>query len=209
VPEVHITADKRTEFGKGAARRIRRTGRVPAVIYGHGTDPAHVSLPGHELMQALKTANVLLQVKLGADGFLTLPKAVQRNPVRQSLEHVDLVIVRSGEKVTVEVPVTVTGRVPGGVMELVIGGPMVNAEATHIPAEFVVDVEGAEIGTTVRAGDIDLPSGTELAGDPDQIVVTIAAPLAEEEVVPEAVEGEAAEVPEGDAEAAEATTGDN
>ena len=108
MPEVRIKAEQRTEFGKGAARRTRRAGNVPGVIYGHGTEPSHVALPGHELTLALKTANVLLRVEVvgGADQ-LTLPKSVQRDPVKQSVEHVDLVIVRSGEKVTIDVPVTV------------------------------------------------------------------------------------------------------
>jgi large subunit ribosomal protein L25 len=194
VPEVHISAEPRTEFGKGAARRVRRNGQVPAVIYGHGTDPTHIALPGHDLMLALKTPNVLLQVALASEDFLTLPKAVQRDPVRQTVEHVDLVIVRSGEKVTVEVPVIVSGRVVGGLIELVVAAVSLDAEATHIPSEIAVNVDGAEIGSVIRAGDLTLAPGTALAGDPEQIIVAIAAPTVEEEE-PEAapVEGEAAE----------------
>jgi large subunit ribosomal protein L25 len=198
VPEVKINAERRTEFGKGAARRTRRAGQVPGVIYGHGSDPAHVALPGHDLMQALRTPNVLLRVAVDGDSLLTLPKQVQRDPVRHTLEHVDLVIVRSGEKVTIDVPVTVEGRVVGGLVELVVAAVSLEAEATHIPSQVLVDVDGREIGTTVRAGDLVLPQGTTLAADPDQIIVSILAPQAEEEPVAEAegegaVEGEGAE----------------
>ena len=195
--EVRIKAELRTEFGKGAARRVRRSGQVPGVIYGHGADPTHVALPGHELMLALKTANVLLQVNLEGTKFLTLPKSVQRDPVRQVLEHIDLVIVRSGEKVTVDVPITLTGRVVGGIVELNVAAVSVEAEATHIPTEIVVDIDGREVGSVIRASELVLPVGTTLSADPEQIVVTIAAPAVEEE------EPEAPEAEPGDAEAAD------
>jgi large subunit ribosomal protein L25 len=197
VSEVRIKAEPRSEFGKGAARRTRRAGLVPGVIYGHGADPTHVSLPGHELMLALKTANVLLQVNLEGTQFLTLPKSVQRDPVKQVLEHIDLVIVRSGEKVTVDVPITVTGRVVGAVIELNIAAVTVEAEATHIPTEIVVDLDGHEVGTVIRAIELVLPTGTTLAADPEQIIVTLAAPVVEEEE-PEAApeESDEAEVPD-------------
>ena len=197
MPEVHISAQARTEFGKGAARRVRRAGQVPAVIYGHGTDPTHIALPGHDLMLALKTPNVLLQVALASEDFLTLPKAVQRDPVKQTVEHVDLVIVRSGEKVTVEVPVVVSGRVPGGIVELVVAAVSLETEATHIPSEIPVNVDGFEVGTLVRAADLVLPAGTVLAGDPEQILISVAAPTVEEEE-PEVAPAEG-EVPEGEA----------
>jgi large subunit ribosomal protein L25 len=190
VSEVRIKAELRTEFGKGAARRVRRSGQVPGVIYGHGADPTHVALPGHELMLALKTANVLLQVNLEGTKFLTLPKSVQRDPVRQ-------VIVRSGEKVTVDVPITLTGRVVGGIVELNVAAVSVEAEATHIPTEIVVDIDGREVGSVIRASELVLPVGTTLSADPEQIVVTIAAPAVEEE------EPEAPEAEPGDAEAAD------
>jgi len=204
VPEVHISAQARTEFGKGAARRVRRAGQVPAVIYGHGTDPTHIALPGHDLMLALKTPNVLLQVALASEDFLTLPKAVQRDPVKQTVEHVDLVIVRSGEKVTVEVPVVVSGRVPGGIVDLVVAAVSLETEATHIPSEIPVNVDGFEVGTLVRASDLVLPAGTVLAGDPEQIMISVAAPAVEEEE-PEAAPAEG-EVPEGEAAAAPASS---
>src|SRR3982751_4025309 len=115
MPEVKLTAESRTEFGKGAARRLRRAAKIPAVLYGHGADPVHVALPGHATMLALKHANALLALDLGGTTTLALPKAVQRNPVRGVIEHVDLLIVRRGERVTVEVPLHVTGApAPGG-----------------------------------------------------------------------------------------------
>lgn len=190
--EVRIEAEPRTEFGKGAARRVRRAGQVPGVIYGHGADPTHVALPGHELMLALKTANVLLQVNLSGTQFLTLPKSVQRDPVKQVLEHIDLVIVRSGEKVTVDVPITMTGRVAGGIVDLNVAAVTVEAEATHIPTEIIVDIDGHEVGSVIRASELVLPAGTTLIADPEQIIVTIAAPVAEEEE-PEAAPAEADE----------------
>jgi large subunit ribosomal protein L25 len=205
VPEVRIKADQRTEFGKGAARRTRRAGNVPGVIYGHGTAPAHVALPGHELTLALKTPNVLLLVEVaGGTDQLTLPKSVQRDPVKQSVEHVDLVIVRRGEKVTIDVPISVQGRVAGAIVDVQHPAVSVEAEATHIPAEIVVDVDGLEVGAVVRAGDLKLPEGTTLVADPDQIILAAAAPTVEEE--PEAVEGEAEEGAEGAAAPAESAS---
>jgi len=191
VSEVRIKAEQRSEFGKGAARRTRRAGQVPGVIYGHGTKPSHVALPGHELMLALKTPNVLLRVDLAGETVLTLPKAIQRDPVRQVLEHVDLVIVRSGEKVTIDVPVAVSGRVSGAIIELVQAAVSVEAEATHIPQSIDLDIEGMEVGQVVRAGDLELPEGTTLAADPDQLVLTLAVPAAEiaEEAAEAAAEG--------------------
>jgi large subunit ribosomal protein L25 len=193
VPEVRIHAQTRSEFGKGAARRTRRAGLVPGVIYGHGTDPAHVALPGHDLMLALKTPNVLLRVSVGDDTLLTLPKSVQRDPVRQLLEHVDLVIVRSGEKVTIDVPIVVEGRVVSGLVDLVSAAVSVESEATSIPSGIGLDIDGLEIGTMIRAGDLILPAGTTLVADPDHIILIISAPTAEEEVAPAEVEGETAE----------------
>ena len=194
MPEVRIKAEQRDEFGKGAARRTRRAGNVPGVIYGHGTAPEHVALPGHELTLALKTANVLLRVDLsGGTDLLTLPKSIQRDPVRQTVEHIDLVIVRSGEKVTIDVPVSVRGKIVGAIIELVMAAVSVEAEATHIPSEIPLDVDGLEVGAVVRAGDLPLPAGTTLVADPDQIVLIAAAPTAEEEPEPVAEAGELGE----------------
>jgi large subunit ribosomal protein L25 len=198
VSEVRIKAEQRSEFGKGAARRTRRSGQVPGVIYGHGTAPSHVALPGHELMLALKTPNVLLRVAVDGADVLTLPKSVQRDPVRQTLEHIDLVIVRSGEKVTIDVPVTVHGKVVGAVIELLVAALSVEAEATHIPAEIVLDIDGLAIGDVVRAADLKLPEGTILVADPDLVVLAAAVPSVAEEEEETAAEGEgAAEGDEG------------
>jgi large subunit ribosomal protein L25 len=202
VPEVRISAEPRTEFGKGAARRIRRTGRVPAVMYGHGAENRHLSLPEHELMLALKTPNVLIRIEgLPGRPGLALPKAVQRDAVKGVIEHVDLIEVRQGEKVTVEIPVRVTGDVfPGGLLDQQLVQIAVEAEATHIPNGVDVDVEGMEVGTAVHAKDLALPPGATLQIDPDTLVLhVIAAPTAEQieaelgEGVPEEAAAEAAE----------------
>jgi large subunit ribosomal protein L25 len=195
VPEVRIVAEPRTEFGKGPARRMRSAGRVPAVLYGHGTETRHVTLPGHELLLALKTPNVLIQVEgLSGSSQLTLPKAVQRDPIRGDIEHVDLILVRRGEKVTVEIPVQVTGEVePGGLLDQQMMRLTVEAEATNIPQGITVDVEGMEIGAAVHAGDLDLPSGVTLEAEPDLLVLhVLAAPTAEQ------IEAELGEVPEAE-----------
>lgn len=183
MPEVPITAEPRTQFGKGFARRIRVAGKVPAVLYGHGTDTRHLTLPGHALMMALKTQNALIRVEgLPGGDQLALPKAVQRNPIRGVIEHVDLILVRRGEKVTVEVPVRVTGEVfPGGLLDQQLVQVSVEAEATNIPQGIEVDVAGMEIGAAVHAGDLELPPGVTLAADPEALVLhVIAAPTAEQ-----------------------------
>jgi large subunit ribosomal protein L25 len=199
VPEVRIAAETRDEFGKGAARRSRREGRVPAVLYGHGTETRHLTLPGHDLMLALKTPNVLLRLEgLKHGNEIALPKAVQRNPIKGIIEHVDLILVRRGEKVTVEIPIRVTGHiVPDGLLEQQLVQISVEAEATNIPQSIDVDVEGMEIGSAVHAGDLTLPRGVSLQADPEALVLhVVARPTAEPE--PEA---EAPEVPEAVAEA--------
>jgi large subunit ribosomal protein L25 len=202
VPEVRIEAEPRTEFGKGASRRTRRAGRVPAVMYGHGAPNRHMTLPDHELMLALKTPNVLIRIEgLEGDSMLALPKAVQRHPIKGDLEHVDLIEVRRGEKVTVEIPVRVSGEVfSGGLLNQQLVQIAVEAEATHLPDGVDVDVEGMEIGASVHARDLALPRGATLATDPDALVLhVLAAPTAEQieeelgEVAPEAAEAAAAE----------------
>jgi large subunit ribosomal protein L25 len=197
VPEVRIEAEPRTEFGKGPSRRIRREGRVPAVMYGHGAANRHFTLPGHELMIALKTPNVLISIA-GLEGkpVLALPKAVQRDAIRGFIEHVDLIEVRRGEKVTVEIPIRVTGDVfSGGLLDQQLVQLAVEAEATHLPNGVDVDVEGMEVGTAVHAKDIALPSGTTLVTDPEALVLhVIAAPTADlGETETEGAEGEVAE----------------
>jgi len=206
VPEVHIAAETRSEFGKGAARRFRREGRVPAVLYGHGTETRHLSLPGHQLMLALKTPNVLLYLDgLTKGSEIALPKAVQRDPVKGFLEHVDLILVRRGEKVTVEVQIRVTGDVaPDGMVEQQLVQIPVEAEATSIPQGIDVDVEGMEIGTQLLASDLKLPTGVSLQVDPETLVLHVVnEPTAEP--TEEAAEGE---VPEPVAEAAEERDGE-
>jgi large subunit ribosomal protein L25 len=192
VSEVRIAAEPRTEFGKGAARRIRRANMVPAVLYGHGGDPRHISLPGHELMLALKTPNVLLNLDLGGSDELALPKDVQRDPIKGFLEHVDLVVVKRGEKVTVEIPVHVVGdAAPETLVNLDLTTLSVEAEATHIPAAVEVSVEGLAVGAQVHAKDISLPNGTTLVTDPEALVVAVAAAPTAEQLEAELAEAEA------------------
>jgi large subunit ribosomal protein L25 len=202
VPEVHIAAQTRDEFGKGAARRIRREGLVPAVLYGHGTDTRHLNLPGHQLMLALKTPNVLLYLDgLGNGSEIALPKSVQRDPVKGFLEHIDLILVRRGEKVTVDVQIRVTGEIaPDGMLEQQLVQVPVEAEATSIPQAIDVDVEGMEIGDAVHASDLKLPPGVSLEVDPETLILHVVNQVIA--VEPEEEEGEAAgEVPEPVAEA--------
>jgi large subunit ribosomal protein L25 len=203
VPEVHIAATSRSEFGKGAARRERRAGRVPAVLYGHGTQTRHVSLPGHDVLLALRTPNVLIRLDgLAGGSELALPKAVQRDPIKGTVEHVDLLLVRHGEKVTVDVPVIVSGEVaPDGLLDQQLVQISVEAEATRIPPGIEVSVEGMAVGVSVHAGDLELPGGVTLAEEPDILVLhVIPAPTAAQL---EAELGVVAEAPEA-AEAAEA-----
>lgn len=194
--EVKIAAQLRTEFGKGAARRIRRANQVPGVIYGHGQDPKHVSMPGHELLLALRTPNVLISLDIEGDGKeLVIPKAVTRDPLRGFLEHVDLLSVKRGEKVTVEIVVSTEGELaPGGnLLEHVLNALPVEAEATHIPDGVTVSVEGLEAGTSILAKDIPLPKGTTLAVDDDTVVLQVVAAQAEAPAEGEGEEGESAE----------------
>ncbi|PBC63069.1 50S ribosomal protein L25/general stress protein Ctc [Streptomyces sp. Tue6028] len=180
--EVKLTAETRTEFGKGAARRVRRENKVPAVVYGHGTDPIHVTLPGHELLLALRTPNVLLSLDIEGKNELAIPKAVQRDAIKGFLEHVDLLIVKRGEKVTVEIPVHAEGELAAGgnLLEHVLNTLPVEAEATHIPESVTVSVEGLEAGASIHAKDITLPKGTTLAIDEDAVVLQVLAAQAEE-----------------------------
>ncbi|WP_329457470.1 50S ribosomal protein L25/general stress protein Ctc [Streptomyces sp. NBC_01497] len=180
--ELKITSETRTEFGKGAARRIRRTNKVPAVIYGHGAEPVHVTLPGHALMMALKTANVLLELDIDGRNELVIPKAVQRNPLRGDIEHVDLLAVKLGEKVTVEINILTEGELAPGqhLLEYVLNTLSVETEATHIPESVTVSVQGLTSGDAVLAKDITLPSGTTLVTDGDAVVLQVLSAQAEE-----------------------------
>jgi len=205
VSEVRIAAEPRTEFGKGAARRTRRAGKVPAVLYGHGTEPQHISLPGHDLMLALKTPNVLLRVEgVGSGSELALPKDVQRDPIKGFLEHVDLLLVKRGEKVSVSIPIQVTG-------EVVAGGRLVQpeveiaveAEATQIPEAVTLDIEGLEIDSQVLAKDLTLPAGTTLVADEDLLIAQIVDASMSTEPAAEEAEAEAEAAPEAEAEPTE------
>ncbi len=212
--EVRISAEHRTEFGKGAARRIRRDNKVPAVLYGHGSDPRHISLPGHDLMMALKTANVLLTLDLGGEDELALPKDVQRDPIKGFIEHVDLVLVRRGEKVTVEIPVHVVGdAAPETLVVTGLNTLSVETEATHIPTGVEVSIDGLKVGDQVHAKDVALPAGTTLVTDPDALMVNVTAAPTAEQLEAELSEAEAevgiTHEPTDEEQAAEAESGDS
>lgn len=183
--EVRLSAEPRTEFGKGAARRTRRAQKVPAVLYGHGTEPRHLSLPGHELFLALKGgSNTLLRLDLGnGDSQLALAKDVQRDPIKGFLEHVDLVAVRKGERVTVEIPVQLTGE--AGADTLVDQQTLtltVTADATALPEHLELDIAGKAAGDSLTAGDVRLPAGTELAQHAEHVIVAFLGVQSEEQL---------------------------
>ena len=192
--ESNIQAEPRTEFGKGAARRIRRANKVPAVLYGHGSDPIHVTLPGHDTMLALKHGGVNALLTLTVDGKeqLALPKQVQRDPIKGFLEHLDLLIVKKGEKVTVEIPVHLNGEAASDAL-VVTEHPTitVEAEATHIPEYVEVNIEGAEVGTQVFVKDLEVPKGSTILADEDTLVVNVTHAPTAEEVEAELEEAEA------------------
>jgi large subunit ribosomal protein L25 len=192
--EVRISAEPRDSFGKGAARQLRRQGKIPAVLYGHNEQPVHLSLPEHDLFLALKTSNVLLNLDLGDHSQLALPKAVQKDPVRRTLEHIDLLLVRRGEKVTVEIPVVTVGEIaPGGLLEHTLNTLSVEAEATHIPRSVEVSVEGLEVGAQILAKDIPLPTGSTLVTDPEHAVVHVLPSPTAEQMAGDTGESESAE----------------
>jgi len=193
VSEVRIAAEPRTEFGKGAARRVRRAHKVPAVLYGHGDAPRHYSLPGHELMLALKhDANALLTLQTEDGDQLALPKAVVRDPLKGHLEHVDLVAVRKGEKVTVEVPLQLTGEAaPDTLVDQQTMTLTVTADATALPEHLELDITGKRAGSSLNAGDVRLPSGTELSQDPEHVMVAFLGVVSEEQLEAELAEAEA------------------
>ncbi|MDH6518521.1 large subunit ribosomal protein L25 [Streptomyces sp. SAI-208] len=194
--EVKLTAETRSEFGKGAARRIRRDNKVPGVLYGHGSDPLHLTLPGHDLLLALRTPNVLISLDIdGKTNELAIPKSVQRDPIKGFLEHVDLQLVKRGEQVNVEIFVQTEGELaPGGnLLEHVLNALPVEAEATHIPESVTVSIEGLTAGDSILAKDIPLPKGTKLAVEEDTVVLQVLAAQAEESAGEEAEGDEAAE----------------
>jgi large subunit ribosomal protein L25 len=188
-----LTAEPRTSFGKGAARKIRATGKIPAVIYGHGTDPQHVTLPSHEVGLILRKANAVLDLDINGKSQLALVKDVQKDPVKQIIEHLDLVVIRKGEKVTVDVPVHLEGEAESGTQVLQDATTLsVETEATNIPERFIVNIEGLGEGTHITAADVELPAGTTLVSDPETLVVGIsgaaAVDLGESETEEEAAE---------------------
>ena len=209
-----IQAEHRTEFGKGAARRIRRENKIPAVIYGHGNDPIHVTLPGHDTLMAIKHggANAVLHIDIDGTVQLALTKQVQSDPIKGFIEHVDFVAVKKGEKVTVDVPIHVVGEAAAETLVVTENAHVsVEAEATHIPENIEVSVEGAEAGTQIHASALTLPKGSTLLSDPELLIVNVTvAVVAEEPAEEEAAEGEAAEAEAGEEtpaeEAAEAST---
>ena len=178
-----LVATTRTKFGKGAARTIRREHKIPAVMYGHGTEPVHITLPGHETMMALKVANALLTIEIDGKDHLALAKDVQRHPIRPTIEHVDFVVVRKGEKVHVDVSIHVVGEAAvDTVVSLENNTVELAVEATHIPERLEVSVEGLTAGTRIHASDLVLPKGAELLTDPDNLVVNVTQALTAEEL---------------------------
>lgn len=207
--ENRLTVELRTEFGKGAARRVRRAAKIPAVLYGHGTDPIHISMPGHDTMMVLKNANALLTLVIDGTEQLALAKDVQRNPVKPLIEHVDLVVVRRGEKVTVDVPVHVEGEAAAEtVVTLESATVQIACEATAIPESLTVSVEGVAAGTQILADQLHLPEGVTLVTESSHLVVNVSAMMSQEALDAELAEAEAevgieTEEPEAAGEAAE------
>ena len=201
--ENHVDADIRTSFGKGAARKLRAAGKIPAVVYGHGAEPLHVAIPAHETTLIARRANALIDLKMTDSQQLVLIKDIQRDPVRQIIEHVDLVIVRKGEKVTVDIAVHIEGDpVSGTMVQLEHNTISVEAEATHIPESVTVNVEGFAEGTQVRASEIALPDGSTLVSAAEMLILTVQQPPKAEEAAPAASE-------EGDAAASAESSDDS
>ncbi|MFE6967329.1 50S ribosomal protein L25/general stress protein Ctc [Agromyces sp. NPDC057679] len=204
-----VIAEARESFGKGAARKIRAAGKIPAVVYGHGTEPQHVTLPAHQVGLLIRKANAVLDLQIAGKSQLALVKDVQKDPVHQIIEHLDLIVIKKGEKVQVEVPVHLEGEpAPGTIADLDSHTLLLEVEATHIPENVVVSVEGLEEGTQIHAKDVELPKGAALITDGDALVVNVHTPQkvdlgeeAAEAAEGEAVEGEAVE--EAAAESAE------
>ena len=206
--EIKLVAETRTRFGKGAARKIRRDHKIPAVLYGHGTEPVHITLPGHDTMMALKSANALLEIEVDGTSQLALAKDVQRDPIKPVIEHVDLVVVRRGEKVTVDVQIHTEGEAAVDTVVTVESQTVqLEVAATNIPQNVVVSVEGLAAGTQIHASALELPEGAELGSDPELLVVNITQQITAEALESELAEAEAEagiEHDESNAEAAEA-----
>jgi len=198
VSEVKISAEPRTEFGKGGARRTRRAGLVPAVLYGHGEAPVHISLPAREFAAAIRHGGLnqvfTIDVAGGTGATLALPKAIQRDPIKDTYEHVDLIIVKRGEKVQVDVPVTLLGEPARNTLVVNESNTLaVVAEAMHLPSGFEVSIEGLEAGSTVTAADVTLPEGTELAVEPDFVLAVVSQAQTAEQLEGDTGEAEVAE----------------
>lgn len=215
--EIKIPAESRTEFGKGAARRIRRADKVPAVLYGSGSEPLHIALPGHELALALKHgANALLSIELDGNSQLAIPKQVQRDPLKGFIEHADLLIVKKGQKVTVDVAIHLVGEAePGALVVTENATVSLEAEATHIPEFIEVSLDGVDVGTQILAKDLSLPSGSSLAVDEELLIINVVNAPTQAEVEAELAEAEAEagiehdqpESEEGEAEEGDAAEG--
>jgi large subunit ribosomal protein L25 len=194
--DTKVLAELRESFGKGFARRLRAAGKIPAVLYGHGTEPVHVALPGHQVALIIRRANALLELEIEGKSHLALVKDVQKDPVHQIIEHIDLLVVKKGEKIQVDVPIIVTGESFAGTISNLENTTLaVEVEATHIPQNFEVSIEGLEDGAHITAADVELPKGASLLADPELLIVAISTPSAASE--DEAAEGE------GSAEASE------
>ncbi len=184
--DTKVHAELRENFGKGFARRLRAAGKIPAVIYGHGTEPVHVALPGHQIALLIRRANVVLELDVNGKEQLTLVKDVQKDPVHQIIEHIDLLVVRKGEKVQVDVPVTLLGEsAPGTVVAQDANTVLLEVEATHIPERIELDIEGLEEGTHITAADLTLPKGASLVVDAETLIVAISAPSGEADEIAE------------------------
>jgi large subunit ribosomal protein L25 len=171
-----VVAELRTSFGKGAARKIRAQNKIPAVLYGHGTEPQHVTLPGHQVLLLTRKANAILELDIDGAPQTTLVKDIQRDPVRQIIEHIDLVVIQLGEKVEVDIPVHVEGEAaPGTLVSIDANTLSLEVDATKIPQSVVISVEGLEAGTQIAAGDVVLPDGATLITDADVLVVNVTA----------------------------------
>lgn len=198
-----VEAELRTQFGKGFARRLRAAGQIPAVLYGHGEEPVHVALPGHQVALLVRRANALFELSIEGKDQLALVKDVQKDPVRQIIEHIDLLIVKKGEKLQVDIPIVVVGEpFAGTIANLDATSIALEVEATHIPENVEVDVEGLEDGTHITAADLKLPRGAVLAAEPETLIVAISVPAATLAAEDEIAESDAETAAEQSGEAA-------